>query len=354
MSNSINKLVEELTKATQKSEKTYAYDADATVIRVENGKAYVKLGEAYETPVDMNIAASPGDRVKVRVANGRAYIMGNASQPPTGDRVALNALSVGNKANYNANSALSKASSAQDTADEAGELAGSANSTANNARRTANSILIYDHEYEYDPTTGIATFTAYLYRGGVDVKTQYDPECFTWFLKKEEGEEPILNSNNNNYGYTCEVNVNQCGFGAEVVGKFEDLNDAYALSENGSQYTDVNNNPYTVQASGDSIRVRDLTVVTTLYPTEKVMIVGLSGEHLATLETLSDAVDKHYVYTQSVVADTWNINHNLNKFPSISVVDSAESQVEGDVEYVDANNVTLRFCGAFSGKAYLN
>ncbi len=64
--------------------------------------------------------------------------------------------------------------------------------------------------------------------------------------------------------------------------------------------------------------------------------------------------DKNFIFTQSSASDTWNIQHNLDKFPSVSVVDSAESLVVGDVAYVDSNNVTLTFNGAFSGKAYLN
>lgn len=64
--------------------------------------------------------------------------------------------------------------------------------------------------------------------------------------------------------------------------------------------------------------------------------------------------DKFYVYTQSVPSDTWVVTHNLNKNPSIEVVDSAGTVVIGDYEYIDANTVRLVFGGAFSGKAYFN
>ena len=68
----------------------------------------------------------------------------------------------------------------------------------------------------------------------------------------------------------------------------------------------------------------------------------------------SGSGDKYYVYTQSTSSDTWEITHNLNKNPSISVVDSAGSLVVGNYEYVNADKVILHFNGAFSGKAYLN
>lgn len=64
--------------------------------------------------------------------------------------------------------------------------------------------------------------------------------------------------------------------------------------------------------------------------------------------------DKYYVYDQSAASSTWNVNHNLNKYPSVSVVDSAGTVVNGDIQYVDPNNLILTFSSAFSGKAYCN
>lgn len=48
------------------------------------------------------------------------------------------------------------------------------------------------------------------------------------------------------------------------------------------------------------------------------------------------------------------VNHNLNKYPSVTVIDSADNEVEGDTHYVDLNTVELTFIGSFSGKATLN
>lgn len=64
--------------------------------------------------------------------------------------------------------------------------------------------------------------------------------------------------------------------------------------------------------------------------------------------------DKTYVYTQNIAAATWVIQHNMYKYPSVSVVDSAENQVVGDVEYTTLNSLTITFTAPFSGKAYLN
>ena len=64
--------------------------------------------------------------------------------------------------------------------------------------------------------------------------------------------------------------------------------------------------------------------------------------------------DKNYIHLQNTASNTWIINHNLNKYPAIAVVDSAGSEVVGDVEYIDTNNLRIKFKGAFKGKATLN
>ena len=66
------------------------------------------------------------------------------------------------------------------------------------------------------------------------------------------------------------------------------------------------------------------------------------------------SADKHFTFTQSTAADTWNITHNLGKFPSVSVVDSGNTIVYGDIDYIDNNSLTITFSAAFGGKAYMN
>lgn len=64
--------------------------------------------------------------------------------------------------------------------------------------------------------------------------------------------------------------------------------------------------------------------------------------------------DKFFTFTQTTPAQEWVIQHNLDKFPAVTIVDSAGSVVIGDITYIDKDNVKLTFKGAFSGKAYLN
>lgn len=70
--------------------------------------------------------------------------------------------------------------------------------------------------------------------------------------------------------------------------------------------------------------------------------------------TLSTQGVPTFIFNQGVPASTWNIQHNLGKFPSITVVDTAGTVVMGQYDYVDNNNITLTFAAGFAGKAYLN
>jgi len=71
--------------------------------------------------------------------------------------------------------------------------------------------------------------------------------------------------------------------------------------------------------------------------------------------TLASAVeDKTFVFSQAVPSLQWTVQHNLEKFPSITVIDSGNTVVIGKYTYIDNNNVILNFSALFAGKAYLN
>jgi hypothetical protein len=71
--------------------------------------------------------------------------------------------------------------------------------------------------------------------------------------------------------------------------------------------------------------------------------------------TLSDLVkDKNFVFSQAAATSTWTVQHNLNKFPSCTMVLSTGQQGYGDVTFIDENNLTITFASAESGKAYIN
>ena len=65
-------------------------------------------------------------------------------------------------------------------------------------------------------------------------------------------------------------------------------------------------------------------------------------------------IDLNYVHDQFLPSSEWNIAHNLGKYCSITVVDSAGSYVIGDISYVNINSAVVTFTTSFSGKAFCN
>ena len=63
---------------------------------------------------------------------------------------------------------------------------------------------------------------------------------------------------------------------------------------------------------------------------------------------------ENYVHDQQVASVTWVITHNMNKYPAVNIVDTANDDVVGDIKYNSLNQITITFTAAFSGKAYLN
>lgn len=64
--------------------------------------------------------------------------------------------------------------------------------------------------------------------------------------------------------------------------------------------------------------------------------------------------DKHFTHIQNLASDYWKITHNMNKYPSVTVLDSAGSIIICEIEYIDTNNIALIMSAPFSGVAYLN
>lgn len=61
-----------------------------------------------------------------------------------------------------------------------------------------------------------------------------------------------------------------------------------------------------------------------------------------------------YTHVQNLASASWVIVHNLNGFPNVAIVDSAGTNVEGEIVYINNNEIVLNFSSAFSGTAYLS
>lgn len=88
---------------------------------------------------------------------------------------------------------------------------------------------------------------------------------------------------------------------------------------------------------------------------------GLSFEPTAEIlsTTVQGAIEEvraisKFVFTQASANVEWTVTHNLRFFPNVTVVDSGENFVVGDVQYINSNSLKLVFSNPFAGKAYLS
>lgn len=139
-------------------------------------------------------------------------------------------------------------------------------------------------------------------------------------------------------------------------------NDLLVLSEGGDLNLTGN-----ITLSGNVVvggTVDGVDISDTLSPVSSTLskinnITVTQGVNLDTMESNiatnnAKVTDKHHAHTQGSSSASWVVNHNLNKHPSVTVVDSAGTIVIGQVAYGSLNQATLTFKASFSGKAYFN
>ena len=66
------------------------------------------------------------------------------------------------------------------------------------------------------------------------------------------------------------------------------------------------------------------------------------------------AQESTYRHSQTAASASWDVYHNMNKYPSVSVTLSSGNQGIADITYVNKNYLTVSFSAAKSGYAYLN
>lgn len=64
--------------------------------------------------------------------------------------------------------------------------------------------------------------------------------------------------------------------------------------------------------------------------------------------------DRNYVHTQNSISTTWVVNHNLGKWPCVTIVDSAGTEFEADVVHNSMDQLTIHLAIASTGLAYVN
>jgi len=91
-------------------------------------------------------------------------------------------------------------------------------------------------------------------------------------------------------------------------------------------------------------------------PTTGVMSVnGKTGNVVIDYPDINTSPVNHvkFMHTQNAPSTQWNITHNLNFFPNVTVLDNANRIIEADIQYLNINSVRIVMNVALSGVAYL-
>lgn len=99
---------------------------------------------------------------------------------------------------------------------------------------------------------------------------------------------------------------------------------------------------YKFEIYGDNVRPR--TEYFEAVPADEVLWIDAAG----------GGFDANYVHNQLVSSAEWVVTHNLGKYPSVTIVDSGDNIIVGEVHYDGLNQVTITLAAATSGKAYFN
>lgn len=182
MTDKLDAIVNDIKEAisSKDNKQTNAYDTTAEVKRVdyETGTAWVHIpGGVDETPIKLTVNASVGDNVQVRVSGGSAWIVGNASAPPTDDATAIKARTVATKA--------------QEVAEDAKETANSVQGIANSAMSTAQDAATLAETVEAIANATNQHFWVHPTSGSVYITTQEQDA----YLEAPSGRALVITSN---------------------------------------------------------------------------------------------------------------------------------------------------------------
>ena len=88
----------------------------------------------------------------------------------------------------------------------------------------------------------------------------------------------------------------------------------------------------------------------------RIPLIQVNGQlkELPVGDKISTEVIQNFEFTQATPETEWIIEHNLDKFPAITILKDDGVQIYGGVFYNSLNTVTLSFSQPITGKAFLS
>jgi len=124
---------------------------------------------------------------------------------------------------------------------------------------------------------------------------------------------------------------------------------SWVVSHNlGSQYVSV-----TCYDSSDEIIIPDSIVATDVNTTTITFSTSRTGKAVVIPNSGTTTNNSSYLHTQSGASASWSVDHSLNdSYPVVQVYDSSDDVIiPSTIEIVDADNLTITFSSAITGKA---
>jgi hypothetical protein len=89
---------------------------------------------------------------------------------------------------------------------------------------------------------------------------------------------------------------------------------------------------------------------------EASAVCPVTPSNVCTIIDIASLVKTGGAYTQCFDSPlaVWTVTHNLSKFPSVTVVDTNNNLVVGNVNYINNNSIQITFSTAFKGCVFLN
>ena len=121
--------------------------------------------------------------------------------------------------------------------------------------------------------------------------------------------------------------------------------------------TNQNVNAIVAQTSQSMGVNMEMGIVNKVYHDDTLKGDGRPENLLGLSESIIQRIDRGgdtFIFDFDASSTFWVIYHNLNKRPSVVVVDSTNAVVESTVEYLGNNAVQITLNSPFKGQAYLN
>jgi len=203
------------------------------------------------------------------------------------------------------------------------------------------------------PATGTVTFLATGVMRDTSTNISVAPTEITATLDADGEISVLLTANNDDYtvptGVTYEVTERIDGtaenkyFVAISKTSPDGTVDLADLVPNTNPYTTIN---YATKEYVDTLLLDAGTV--DFVPTDEILSTNVQDA----IEEVRDI--SKYVHVQASASVLWDITHNLRFYPNVTIVDSGDNFVVGDVNYLSINRLQVTFAHSFGGKAYLS